>query len=31
MIELHDGTIGVESTEGAGTTFTVRLPIREPE
>ena len=31
MIELHDGTISVESTEGAGSTFTVRLPLGQPE
>jgi len=26
MIEKHRGTIGVESTEGTGTTFTIKLP-----
>ena len=24
---LHDGSIAVESCEGRGTTFTVRLPV----
>lgn len=27
-IDLHHGTIGVESTPNAGTTFTVTLPVR---
>jgi PAS domain S-box-containing protein len=30
IIEKHNGTIGVTSQEGAGTTFTVRLPVEEP-
>ncbi|GAB3522342.1 hypothetical protein GCM10027442_47230 [Emticicia fontis] len=27
MVELHKGTINVESTQGQGTTFTIKLPI----
>jgi PAS domain S-box-containing protein len=29
--EMMGGTIGVASVAGAGTTFTVRLPVRAPE
>lgn len=29
IIEEHNGTIGVESIEGLGTTFTIKLPIKE--
>jgi signal transduction histidine kinase len=31
IIERHRGTIKVESQVGAGTTFTVRIPIRQNE
>jgi signal transduction histidine kinase len=27
MVELHSGSISVESEEGAGSTFTVRVPV----
>ncbi|MBC8160033.1 MAG: PAS domain-containing sensor histidine kinase [Roseiflexaceae bacterium] len=30
LIELHDGTIEVVSSEGQGSTFTVRLPLYSP-
>ncbi|MDM7830597.1 sensor histidine kinase [Cellulomonas edaphi] len=29
IVEVHDGTIAVSSTEGVGTTFNVQLPARE--
>ncbi|MFB9315366.1 sensor histidine kinase [Nocardioides plantarum] len=30
LVEAHGGTVGVASTVGAGTTFTLRLPRRGP-
>jgi signal transduction histidine kinase len=30
VVDSHGGQIRVESTEGAGTTFTIRLPIHPP-
>jgi PAS domain S-box-containing protein len=31
IVRSHHGTIDVESRRGAGTTFTLRLPLRQPE
>lgn len=30
VVQLHNGTISVESTKGAGATFTIRLPAAVP-
>jgi len=30
VIEMHGGTVSFETTEGAGTTFIVRVPIEPP-
>lgn len=29
IVQMHNGSIAVESTEGKGTEFTVRIPIRQ--
>ena len=30
LVEAHDGTVAVASTLGAGSTFTIRLPVHAP-
>jgi hypothetical protein len=30
VIDLHGGSIAVESKEGEGSCFTLRLPIKDP-
>ncbi len=31
LVEMHDGTVNVESRKGEGSTFTIRLPIAGPD
>ena len=31
LVELHGGTIAVDSVVGRGSTFTMRLPLSAPE
>ena len=31
IIERHDGTLTVDSKEGEGTTFTIRLPVNDQD
>ena len=31
IVDEHDGAIGVKSTEGEGTVFTIRLPVLHME
>jgi len=30
VVEAHHGTMRVDSVEGKGTTFTIRIPVRQP-
>jgi two-component system, OmpR family, sensor kinase len=30
VVELHDGSVAVDSIEGKGSCFTVRLPLQQP-
>ncbi len=30
IVDNHNGTIAVDSRVGEGTTFTIRIPVRQP-
>jgi signal transduction histidine kinase len=30
-VDLHQGEIAIQSTEGSGTTFVIRLPVIHPD
>jgi signal transduction histidine kinase len=30
IVDMHGGSLAVDSTEGEGTTVTIRVPLRPP-